>query len=217
MRKFILIIFFFSGPLIATAQNPESTSDDLKAVVKKSIKVERPMNAIIASVGSAVANGDLPEAKFDLNFQIGYKRSIATGLNLNVTYNKFNIVFEDVYYEGFMSFDLDLEYLLFEDKEFTPFVYAGPGILAANGIVDSELKFQLGLGIEYLVSESVGLRLYADRNFLSNDTLDGVETGGSNDSFYKIGFGANFYFPQNTRRVRKGERSFIKENKLDEN
>jgi len=199
-----------------SAQNPELTSDEPILVAKESKKAARPNNAIIASIGSSVANGDLPEAKLDLNIQIGYKRSLGAGFNINLTYNKFNIVFEDVYNEGFMSIDLDLEFLFFIDKAFTPFLYAGPGILAANGFENSEFKFQLGLGIEYLVSESVGLRLYADRNFLSSDTLDGLEAGASNDAFYKIGFGANFYFPKNGRKVKRGEPSFIKDNKLDE-
>ncbi len=217
MRKLVLIIFFFSGSLIVTAQNSKSTSDEQKVVAKKSNIVERPMNAIIGSVGTSVANGDLPEPKFDLNFQIGYKRSIAAGFNVNLTYNKFNIVFKDVYNEGFMSIDLDLEYLFFKDKKFTPFLYAGPGVLAANGFENAEFKFQLGLGIEYLVSESVGLRFYADRNFLSSDdTIDGLKAGAGSDAFYKIGIGANFYFPRNVRKVKDGEPSFIKDNKLDD-
>lgn len=215
MRNIVLTLFFLSVSFLVSAQEPEPASDELKETFDKSEKIERPMNAIIASAGSSVANGDLPDAIFELNLQIGYKRAIATGFNLNLTYNKFNIAFKDVYNEGFMSIDLDLEYLFMEDKVFTPFVYAGPGLLAANGFENSEFKFQLGLGIEYLVSDSIGLRLYADRNFMSSDTLEGIEAGAGNDAFYKLGIGANFYFPKNVNRVKRGEPSFIRNNELD--
>lgn len=216
MQKLILIVFFFIGTLFTNGQDSQPTVNNEVSDGKEPSTIVRPKNAIIAALGGAVANGDLPDAKFDLNMQIGYKRSLGSGFNLNLTYNKFNIVFQDVYNEGFMSFDLDLEYMFFPEKAFTPYLYAGPGLHAANGFENSDIKFQFGLGMEVMVSDAVGFKLYADRNFLGNDTLDGFEAGAGNDSFYKVGFGANFYFPRNSKRVKKGEPTFIKKNKLDD-
>ncbi|MBT8304908.1 MAG: porin family protein [Bacteroidia bacterium] len=218
MKKTLLILLGCIGSFMVNAQEMETTNPEQDTAVERKKDVLRPANAIIAAVGSAVANGDLPDAKFDLNFQIGYKRSIGNGFNLNLTYNKFNIVFDNIYNEGFMSWDLDLEYMLFPDKEFTPYIYAGPGLNAANGIENTELKFQLGLGVEIMVSDNVGLKFYADHNFLSSDdVLDAREFGDSKDTFYKIGLGANFYIPDGKRKIKDDEPSFIKSNKLDDN
>jgi len=217
MKKALWILLFCLGTTLVNAQEEQNSASDETAVVKKDKNSIRPEGAIVAAIGSAVANGDLPEAKFDVNFQVGYKRSIGTGLNLSLTYNKFNIVFDDIYNEGFMSFDLDLEYMLFPDKEFTPYIYAGPGLHAANGFENSELKFQLGLGVEFLVSENVGLKFYADSNFLSSDDkLDALEFGDANDAYYKMGIGLNIYLPDSKKKIKDDEPSFIKSNKLDE-
>ena len=201
------------GTLFVNGQEAESATKNQDAVNKK---ITRPDNAVTVALGSAISNGDLPDAKFDLNMQLGYVRSLGSGFNIGLTYNKFNIVFQDIYNEGFMSIDLDLQYLFFPDKEFTPYVYAGPGLNAANGFKNSETKFQFGIGVEVMVSDSVGLKLYGDRNFLGNDVLDGLEAGGGNDSYYKIGFGANFYFPMGTKKVEDKGPTFIKKNKLDD-
>lgn len=213
MQKIILTILFFTGTLFMSGQDMGSTDSEISSQKKN---VVRPDNAITAALGMAVANGDLPEAKFDLNMQIGYKRLLGSGWNLGLTYNKFNIVFGDIYNEGFMSFDLDLEYMFFPEKSFTPYIYVGPGFHAANGFEDSEVKFQFGIGMEVMVSDNVGLKLYGDRNFLGSDILDGLEAGSGNDAYYKLGFGANFYFPRNAKKIKDKGPTFIKKNKLDD-
>ncbi len=213
MQKIILTIFFSMVTLYVNGQDMGSVDDQTSS---QKNNVIRPNNAVTAALGTAVANGDLPEAKFDLNMQIGYKRLLGSGWNLGFTYNKYNVVFGDVYNEGFMSFDLDLEYMFFPRKEFTPYIYAGPGLNAANGIENSEVKFQFGIGIEVMVSDNIGLKLYGDRNFLGSDILDGIEAGAGNDAYYKLGFGANFYFPNNSKKIKKGEPTFIKKNELDD-
>ncbi len=217
MHKPIFIVFLFIYALSINAQSVTPPQTEQNTNIEKDKNVLRPNNAITAAVGSAVANGDLSEAKFDLNFQIGYKRYLSPNFNIGISYSKFNIVFGDIYNEGFMSFDLDFEYVLFPYKEFSPYLYVGPGFNAANYFEASGFKFQTGVGLEYLVSDNLGLKLYADRSFLSDDILDGVEAGAGNDAYYKIGFGVNFYFPLNSKRkIKDGDPSFIKQNKLDD-
>jgi len=215
--KSICIVLLCLCALTINGQNDASALAKNTVNAKKSKTVLRPYNVFTAAIGSAIANGDLPEAQFDLNFQIGFKRFLSPSFNIGLSYSKFNIVFEDIYNEGFMSFDLDFEYVVLPERKFSPYIYIGPGFNAANGLEDLGFKFQAGVGVEYLVSENLGLKLYGDRSFLSNDILDGLEAGRGNDSYYKMGFGVNFYLNSNARKkVNEDEPSFIKQNKLDD-
>jgi len=92
----------------------------------------RGSNALEASVGSAIINGDYQDPEFEAYFRAGYKLHLTSHLNVNVTYNKYNIAFKELSNEGFMSFDLNLELLLSPYKKFSPFIYAGGGYNASN-------------------------------------------------------------------------------------
>ena len=72
----------------------------------------RGTNAIDVAIGMSIINGDIPNPEFGIYFKIGYKRHLTEHLNLYLTYNKYNVSFKDVSNECFMSFDLNLEYLL---------------------------------------------------------------------------------------------------------
>ncbi|MEH6536358.1 MAG: outer membrane beta-barrel protein [Psychroserpens sp.] len=154
----------------------------------------RGTNAFDVALGTSVINGDLVDPQFEIYFHVGYKRQLTPHLSLDFGYHKFNLAYIDIYNEGFMSFDLNLEALLFPHERFSPFIFAGGGYNASNHFKETASKIQGGAGIEYIVSNQVGLKLYADYNYVSSDTLDGLEVGASDDTYFRIAFGANFYF-----------------------
>ncbi|MBA6152971.1 Curli production assembly/transport component CsgG [Gelidibacter maritimus] len=162
----------------------------------------RGMNAAEAAIGTSNVNGDLPNPIFEIAFRVGYKRSLSPHLNLGFTYNKFNLAFEDIYNEGFMSFDLNLEYLMAPYHRFSPFLFAGGGLNAANYFTQSAAKFQGGAGIEVIAAKRLGLRLMADYNYVFSDTLDGVIAGGSDDAYWRILFGTTIYFGDGNKKGR---------------
>lgn len=208
--KYVIVILFF----LTMVFNSHAQNDSLSDRPMKEYAINRPANILSLGVGTSVANADLPEAKFDLNILIGYKRRLSPSFLLAVEYNKFNIVFDDNFNEGFMSFDFNLEYHFTPKNKFTPYILVGPGLNAANGFEDSGFKFQAGLGIELMVSNGLGLKLQADRSFLSEDLLEGIEFGATNDSYYRITFGTNIYFPLSDRPRVKDDESFIKANQI---
>ena len=53
---------------------------------------------------------------------------------------------------------------------------------------------QGGGGIEYLATPRIGVKLFAEYNFLFTDELDGFEFGGADDAYWRMGFGVNLYF-----------------------
>ena len=162
--------------------------------------LNRGDNAVTASVGTAIINGDFPDPLFEFYAQIGYKRFINPFLNVNFTYNKFNLAYKDIANDGFMSFDINVEGLLMPDKPFSPFVFAGAGLNASNYFKQSDMKTQFGLGIEYIVTDGVGIKLFTDYNYVFSDLVDGKEFGGSDDAYWRIGFGINYYFGNSKKK-----------------
>ncbi len=176
----------------------------------------RGNNAIDVGAGTSVINGDLVDPKFEIYFHVGYKRYILPYLNINVGYNKFNLAYTDVYNEGFMSFDLNLESTLMPHNRFSPFIFAGGGYNASNYFKQTAFKFQGGGGVEYIVSEGLGLKLYTDYNYVLSDELDGLIAGASDDTYFRIGLGINYYFGGGTKKAKilKDQPSIINSNQI---
>jgi hypothetical protein len=154
----------------------------------------RGTNAIDVAIGTSIINGDIPDPEFAIYFKIGYKRHLTDHLNLNLTYNKYNIAFKDISNEGFMSFDLNLEYLFSPYTKFSPFIQAGYGYNASNYFETTSTKAQGALGIEYIIANGLGIKLFGEYNYMFSDELDGLIVGGTDDTFFRIGFGVNLYF-----------------------
>lgn len=156
----------------------------------------RGKSAVSSSIGFTSMNGDFASPEPEFNARIGYKHYINPYLNLNFTYNRFNLANEDVFNEGFMSFDLNLELNVLPHDKFTPYVFGGFGTNAFNDFDSIDPKLQIGLGFEYLVANNIGIILYGEHNYVFNDELDGLDIGKNDDMFYRVGAGINIYFTQ---------------------
>ncbi|EDP71662.1 hypothetical protein FBALC1_04222 [Flavobacteriales bacterium ALC-1] len=175
----------------------------------------RGTHAVDMAAGSAIANGDYPDSEFELYFRVGYKLHVTSHLNVNFTYNKYNIEFKDVYNEGFMSFDLNLEFLLSPYTKFSPFLYAGGGYNASNSFISTATKAQGGFGFEYIFAEQrVGIKLFGEYNYMFTDELEGLIGGEADDTFVRIGLGLNIYFGGNKKKeaLRKKLKTVINSN-----
>ena len=179
-----------------------SSEENIALYNKLSFFDYRGTNAFDIAIGTSIMNGDLPDPEFESYFKIGYKRHITNYLNINLTYNKYNLAFKDVYNEGFMSFDLNLELLFSPYRAFSPFISAGYGYNASNYFETTSDKVQAAVGIEFIVVDGLGLKLFGEYNYSFSDELDGVITGESDDTFFRMGFGINLYFGGNKRKQR---------------
>ncbi len=212
IKAYALIFFcLFLGTV--TAQNDSLV---LKKELNKNINFYeyRGTNAVEIAAGTSVINGDFADPLFEIFFRIGYKRSLSPHINVNFSYNKFNLAYKDLFNEGFMSFDLNLEYIIMPNKRFSPFLFVGGGLNAANYFEETLTKFQIGGGIEYIVVDGIGLKLFTDYNYFFEDTLDGLEFGTSDDTYFRIGFGVNFYFGGNKKKakIKDGIKTVINSN-----
>ncbi len=125
--------------------------------------------------------------------------------------------------EGFMSFDLNLEYKILPFDNLTPYLFGGIGTNALDYFNTLDPKLQAGLGIEYLVKDNIGIYVFGEHNLVFSDKLDNVVSGSIDDMFYRFGLGVNIYLSKpNTKfnqrkeleRLKKAEfRALKKENR----
>ena len=172
---------------------------------KSDFYLYRGDNVVDVAFGTAVPNGDYSDPMFEFYMHLGYKRYITPHLNINVSYNKFNLAYKDVTNDGFMSFDVNFEGLIFPHKRFSPFAYVGGGLNAANYFEQSDAKIQGGVGVEYIFTDNIGVTLFSDYNYIFSDNLDGKVFGDANDVYWRMAIGFNFYFGGSKRKVKTNE------------
>lgn len=156
----------------------------------------RGKNAVIGAGGISVMNGDYANPEMELNAKIGYKHYLKPWLNLNFTYSKFNLANEEVFNEGFMSFDINAEINMLPNDKLTPFMFGGFGTNASNYFKAVDPKVQFGAGLEYLVANNIGLIVYGEHNYVFNDQVDFQDIGKLDDMYFRFGAGVNVYFTQ---------------------
>ena len=176
----------------------------------------RGSNAIDIAVGSAIINGDYQDPEYKSYFRIGYKLHITSHLNINFTYSKYNLAFDEFYNEGFMSFDLNWELLLSPYRRFSPFLFAGGGYNASDNYLSTTTKTQGGAGIEVIITDRLGLKLYGEYNYTFSNELNGLIEVETDDTFIRMGFGINIYFGGNKKReaLRKKLKTVINSNPI---
>ena len=216
--KILICLCLVSLPLHLFSQEDAVTEVKASKAYKTEFYNIRGTNAIDVAVGTSVINGDYVDPMFEIYSHIGYKRHITPHFAIDVGYHKFNLAYIDLYNEGFMSFDANLELTLLPHSNFSPFVFAGGGLNASNHFKATANKFQAGGGLEYIVSYGFGIKLYTDYNYVLSDELDGLEAGASDDTYFRIALGLNFYFggAQQKAKKLKGQATVIDSNLLND-
>ncbi|MDT0559265.1 Curli production assembly/transport component CsgG [Ichthyenterobacterium sp. W332] len=195
---FVLLLFNFS-------ESQENTVEETTKINTKSAKFLdfynlRGTNSFDIGIGSSIINGDFEDPLFEIYFKAGYKRFLSPHLNLGLTYHKFNLAYDNLFNNGFMSIDFNLEYLVLPHKSITPYIFLGGGYLATNYFEDTTTKVQVGTGLEFILYDGFGISVFADYNYAFDDSLDGLVAGASDDTFFRMGLGLQFYFGGSKKR-----------------
>lgn len=154
----------------------------------------RTDKVITGSFGLAKINGDLINPEFKLNSRIGYKGYINSNFNLNLNLNSFNLSNEGLYNQGFISADFNVEYNMIPFDKLSPYVYLGVGTNISDDFNSINPKIQGGIGLEYLLTDRLGITVYSENNLVFSDNLDGFVQGKRDDMYFRAGLGLNFYF-----------------------
>lgn len=153
----------------------------------------RTDNVLHASIGAARINGDYINAEYNLNSRAGYKRYLNSHFNLSLNANKFNLSNENIFEKSFVSIDANVEYTVLPFDKLTPYVYAGGGTNISNDFNNLNPKLQAGIGVEYLVTERIGITGYAENSFVLSDAVDDLVRGSKDDMYLRFGVGLNLY------------------------
>lgn len=204
-NQFLTIIFIFLSLCCITAQEESVQQEETDQTNKRLLhELEfltlRGTHVVDAVVGTSMLFGDYPNSELDVFLRIGYKYHINSNLDINLSYNKYNIALDENTNLGFMSFDLNIEYLVSPYNEFSPFIFGGYGYNASNYFEETHTKVQFGLGLEYIVMEGLGIKLFGDYNFVLSNEMEGLIMPGNDESFLRVGLGVNLYFGGKKRK-----------------
>ena len=192
INSLIFLGFLLNLNILSAQENIQQ--EQLGEIPKTDFYDYRGTNVVDVSIGASVINGDYPDPLFDVYWHFGYKHYVIPFVNIGIGYHKFNLAYKDLFNNGYMSFDMNIEVLPFPHERFSPFIYFGGGIHASNYFDHVASKIQGGLGVEYIVYEGVGLTLYSDYNNVFSDEVDGRLFGDSDDAYWRMAIGINFYF-----------------------
>ncbi|MCB0398078.1 MAG: outer membrane beta-barrel protein, partial [Winogradskyella sp.] len=193
-NQFLTIIFIFLSLNFVIAQEEKAQEDDTqqsnKALYRELDFLElRGTHVTDVVVGTSMILGDYPDSELDIFLRIGYKYHILSNLNVNLSFNKYSIALDETTNLGFMSFDLNLEYLISPYNEFSPFLFGGYGYNASNYFEETHTKVQFGLGLEYIIMDGFGVKLFGDYNFVLSNEMEGLIIPDQDESFLRVGLG----------------------------
>ena len=182
----------------------EKSEAESTILLGRKLESRRGKVALSVSGGTAIIDGDYPNPKASItmnsNIKLFFKKP---NFNLNIGMGYLKLENEKVFKQEFILSDVNLEYNVLPYDNFTPFVYGGLGVISSlSNINDMFGKFQYGLGLEYLPSNNIGIKLFGEQSLMFSDNLDGIINGKRGDHFWKVGVGLNFYFGKPKERVK---------------
>ncbi len=163
-------------------------------------------NAFSAAGGANILDGDFKDKKMGFLARASYSRTLSRSLSLDLHANAFQFVSGKSYTNRMISLDANANLSILPDDTFGPYIYAGVGVI--NDLVKPEnsieagntyLKVQYGLGVEYFVSERIGVFAFGEQNFAFTDELDRVISGQRDDFYFNFGLGIKYYFGTRNR------------------
>lgn len=169
-------------------------------VYQRDLLERRSKWRIDAGAGGTLMRGDLPNAALEYSLSTGIKYNFSPYVGITGSVHKFRLTNTELFNREFAASELNLEVTLFPFEKFSPYIYGGAGLNHANWFDINDLKIQAGLGVEYLVSPSVGLKAYGDYSAVFSDELDYTVNGVRDDHYLKFGAGINIYLGPNAAK-----------------
>jgi len=181
---------------LVAGHKTEEDINEGQRVDNRILEPRRGSVGINAGLTSNIIKGDYINAKAKIGYRFGIKFFMNERFNLEASFVDFYLENEGIFRRRFNNIDLNLEYVVMPNDKFTPFAYAGLGAIAPSNrfFNNLALKANTGVGVEYLVSNSLGLRAFGEYNFGFSDDWDGLISGKRNDNLLRFGVSLNYYF-----------------------
>lgn len=176
------------------AYNEENKTADVTGLYGRVLENRRGKYAIEVSGGAALMDGDYRDPLLRPFGRGALKFFLTPSFNISASTNVVNLANKNLLDVGYITYDLNLEWILLPKDRLTPYLYGGGGLAMNRKFENTYGKLQYGAGLEYLVSDQIGLKLFAEQNINFSDNVDYIKAGTRDDYYYKFGFGLTYYF-----------------------
>ncbi|MEW7292489.1 CsgG/HfaB family protein [Aquimarina sp. 2304DJ70-9] len=178
----------------------EKTEAQNTALYDRYFKERRAQKSITIKGGAALISGDYNNPELTYSAEIGARWYFNPYINVNASINKFELTNENAFSKGFNAIGLNTELTLLPFEKLSPFFFAGIGVVNDDDFDTTAFKFQYGGGVEYLISDKIGISANASQNLVLSDELDGIVQGKRDDQYFNFSFGLNWYFGSPVKR-----------------
>lgn len=144
--------------------------------------------------GTTYMAGDYPNPVAKPMVRGALKYFFTPSFDLSASTNAFWLGNKNKLDVGYASLDLNLEFLILPYDAISPYVYAGGGVSFNSKYENSHAKIQYGAGLEYLVTNNFGFKVYGEHNLNFSDNVDYVVSGSRDDYYWCFGLGMTYYF-----------------------
>ncbi|WP_176214801.1 CsgG/HfaB family protein [Reichenbachiella faecimaris] len=195
----------------------ERASKQLTDPFGSALNTRRGLIGIHASGGVSLLKGDYNQQEVNPGAQIGMEWFAQHPVSVGINFFYAKIGTKNVYEADVLGSNFSVNYRMLNSYRTTPFVNFGFGFLddfRNNSEIDNSFdpfsNFSLhgSLGVEYLITDQIGVSSQATYTSLLHDKLDGIEQGSYNDYLLSFNLGLNYYF-----RPKKENKIFNKKRK----
>lgn len=163
------------------------------------VAVRRGSFALSGAVGGMLYKGDYDGPKAQTLMEGGLRLSSRNNLAVDIRAGRGNLATSTYFNINTNYAEANLYYSFFPRLRYTPYLQLGTGTLlyksdeSSSSLDTFKPYIKAGLGLEYLVTDRIGLDLGAASSYMLNDNLDNIEQGKFNDYFWTAKIGLNFY------------------------
>ena len=175
--------------------------EESKLLYNRSQTERKTKNYFSFTGNTPLLNGDYSKKKLGYGASFGYSRKITNYFNLNLNSSFLDFKAGDTFSRKYLDLAINAEGVILPYDNFTPYIYGGFGYIFdldsnSNDVVniDPSPKVQVGLGLLFYISETIGIKAYAENNFTFSDKLDLVVNGKRDDFYLNFGIGINYFF-----------------------
>lgn len=172
----------------------ERSASENTGLYERYFKERRGRLGVYFNGGGALINGDYTDRDLSYTFGLGGKWYFNPYLNIDLGIDKFELSNGEAFVEGFNAISLNAELVLLPHERISPFAYAGVGTINSDDFNKTLFKAQYGGGIEYLVSDEIGISARAGHHLVFGDDLDNIVQGKRDDQYLSFTLGLQYYF-----------------------
>ncbi len=157
-----------------------------------------------AEAGGNLYSGDYSGSEVQPGFAATFFYSVVPEVGLGVQGSYGSVAAKNAFATDMMGAQAMLQWRLLPTHKVAPYMQFGAGALMASVTKDASLGgatedktlpfLSVGFGVEFLLSDTFGITMVGDWNYIVGDDLDGLIHGTLNDYYWGARLGLNLHF-----------------------